>query len=188
MKKLYFVALLNILSIVPGYAQESYGKTFNIGVGIGGYSGYYGYLGRSTPIFHVNYELSVGKNLTIAPFVTIHTRKDKYYWGNPNKPMRYYAYRETIIPIGIKLSYYFDQLLEAGDDWDFYLAGSLGYSIINTHWEDGYDGDRYYYGNPGNLYLDLHIGTEYHINSRTGVFFDLSNGVSILGFSIHPKY
>ena len=92
------------------------------------------------------------------------------------------------IIIDCPVSKNFDDLLQAADSWDFYLAGSLGYSIIRTHWEDGYEGDRFYYGNPGNLYLDLHIGADYHINPRIGLFLDLSNGVSILGFAIHPKY
>ena len=93
-------------------SSEKYGNTLNLGFGIGGYYGYYSYIGRSLPVFNINYELDIARNFTLAPFVTFYTYKDKYY-------------RETVIPIGAKGSYYFDNLLNAGSNWDFYLAGSL---------------------------------------------------------------
>jgi hypothetical protein len=33
-----------------------------------------------------------------------------------------YYYHETIIPIGVKGTYYFDQIFNANSDWDFYMA------------------------------------------------------------------
>ena len=125
--------------------------------------------------------------MILAPFVSFFTFSNNYYWGNKNFPDRYYSYRETVIPIGVKGTYYFDDLLKANEKWDFYLAGSLGFAIVNSHWEEGYGGDQNYYHGPNSLFLDLHIGTEYHFNSRVGAFLDLSTGVSTIGLAIHGK-
>ena len=152
---------------------ENYGGTLNLGLGIGGYAGYYGYIGRSLPVFHLNYEFDVARNFTLAPFVTFYSyRNDKYY------------YRQTVIPIGVKGSLYLDQLLRANSNWDFYLAGSLGFAIVKSTWDDGhYRADNYNEVNP--LFLDLHVGTEYHLSSRVGLFLDLSTGVSTVGLALH---
>jgi len=162
-----------------------YGNTLNLGLGIGGYYGYYGYIGRTLPVFHINYEFDVAKNFTLAPFVTFYTYSNRYKWGNKNYPDRYYNYRETVIPIGVKGSYYLDDLLKASSKWDFYLAGSIGVAIVSRRWDDGYYGDRDVYKGARSLYLDLHLGTEYHINNKLGLFLDLSTGVSTIGLAIH---
>jgi hypothetical protein len=137
------------------------------------------------PVFSINYEFNVAPNFTLAPFASIYTFSDNYYWGNANYPDRYYSYRETVIPIGVKGTYYFDKILNATSKWDFYLGGSLGYAIVNSRWEDGYYGDKNYYHNGNSLFLDLHIGTEYHFNDRIGAFLDLSSGISTIGIAIH---
>jgi len=164
---------------------EKYGNTLNIGLGVGGFSGYYGRVGHTLPVFHINYELNVARNFTLAPFVSFYTFRNRYYWGNNNNPYQYYTFRETVVPIGIKGTYYFDQLLRANPRWDFYLACSLGFAIVSSSWDNGYNGNRYYYVNPRPLFLDLHIGTEYHINRRIGAFLDLSTSVSTIGIAIH---
>jgi hypothetical protein len=65
------------------------------------------------------------------------------------------------------------------------LAGSLGFAIVNSRWEDGYDGDKGHFHNGNPLFLDLHIGSEYHFNKKFGAFLDLSTGVSTIGLSFH---
>jgi len=151
--------------------SERYGNTLNIGLGIGGYSGYYGYVGHSLPVLNINYEFGVANNFTLAPFATFYTYHDNNY-------------RETVIPIGGKGTYYFDQLVGAGRDWDFYLAGSLGFAIVSTSWDNGYYQDNNYHTvNP--LFLDLHIGAEYHLSHKVGLFLDLSTGVSTIGLAFH---
>jgi hypothetical protein len=151
---------------------EKYGNTLNLGLGIGGYSGYYGYVGRSLPVFHINYEFDVARNFTLAPFATFFTYRDVNY-------------RETVIPLGVKGTYYMDQLLNAGADWDFYLAGSLGFAIDNVSWDTNYNGDRTYYHSAGPLFLDAHVGAEYHLTRKLGIFLDLSSGVSTIGLAFH---
>jgi hypothetical protein len=151
--------------------SERYGNTLNVGLGVGGYAGYYGYVGHTVPVLNINYEFGVANNFTLAPFVTFYTYHYNYY-------------RETVIPIGGKATYYFDQILGAGKDWDFYLAGSLGFALVNTSWDNGYYRDSNYHTvNP--LFLDLHLGTEYHISQRVGIFLDLSTGVSTIGLAFH---
>jgi hypothetical protein len=187
MKKIHFVLLLFATLLATNIsAQETitntrYGKTLNIGLGIG----YYGFVGHSIPVLHFDYELDVARNFTLAPFLNIYSYTDSYYWGDSNNPYKDYHYRETVIPIGVKATYYFDQLLHARSNWDFYLAGSLGFSIVNSHWDNNYNGDKNYYHNVNPLFLDLHIGSEYHISNHFGLFLDLSTGVSTFGFAIH---
>jgi len=175
-----FMILGTNLSAQNKNYSENHGGTLNLGLGIGGYSGYYGYVGHSLPVFHINYEFDVARNFTLAPFVSFSTYRSGYYWSNNN-----YYYHETIIPIGLKGSYYFDQVLNANSDWDFYLAGSLGFSIVKSSWDNGYSGDVNYYNDGNPLFLDLHIGTEYHLSNKVGLFLDLSTGVSTIGLAIH---
>ncbi len=182
---LFFLSALSLNAFSQDDSYEKYGNTLNLGLGIGGYAGYYSYAGSSLPVFHVDYEFDVVKNFTLAPFVKLFTFSHKHYWGNNNTPYKYYTYRETVIPIGIKGTYYFDSLLKAHNKWDFYLAGSAGFAFINSRWDNDYYGDRNNFkkGNP--LFLDVHIGAEYHINNRIGVFLDLSSGASTIGIAIH---
>ena len=179
-KRIFTLALLSLFMIVGTnlFAQnktysENHGGALNLGLGIGGYSGYYGYVGHSMPVFHINYEFDVARNFTLAPFATI------YSYRNISE-----HYRETVIPVGVKGSLYLDQLLHANSNWDFYVAGSLGFSIVKSTWDDGYYRDSYYETvNP--LFVDFHLGTEYHLSNRLGIFLDLSTGVSTVGLALH---
>ncbi len=171
---LLFVAVLSFnVSAQKANSTGSYGNTLNLGLGIG----YYGYVGGSVPVFHINYEFDVAKDFTLAPFVSFYTYKK--YWDNND-----YYYQETIIPIGAKGTYYFDQILNANSKWDFYLAGSLGFAMVNTTWDSRYVGDKGFYKKRSPLFLDLHIGAEYHLSNNVGLFLDLSTGVSTIGIAI----
>lgn len=192
MKKSIFAFLILLITLeVRTTAQESvshekYGNTLNLGAGIG----YYGHVGRSLPVGMMNYEFDIAKNFTLAPFVGIYSYQNHYYWGNPNKPFddpsyRMYSYRATAVLVGAKGTYYFDQLFRAGSKWDFYAAGSAGFIFRNVIWENDYYGDKHVYQTASPLYLDAHIGSEYHFNKRAGMFLDLSTGVSTFGFALH---
>jgi hypothetical protein len=188
MKKLIFASLVFLFAIsYKATAQErasseSFGQTLNIGLGIG----YYGYVGHTMPVVGINYEFDVARNFTLAPFATVYSYRNYYYWGNPNYPYRNYYYRQTVIPLGVKGSYYFDEILHAGPRWDFYLGASLGFAIRKTVWESGYYGETTVIsrGSSG-LYLDGHIGAEYHISDRLGMYLDLSSGQSMIGLACH---
>lgn len=187
MKNIVLVTLFLLAVRIPLWAQntDSYSHTLNVGLGVGGYAGYYGYAGRSIPVLHINYELGIVQNFTLAPFISIYTFSDNYYWGDNNSPSRFYHYRETVIPIGVKGTYYFDELLTAGSAWDFYLAASAGVAIVRSNWETGYNGDKNYYHGGRSAFVDVHIGAEYHVNHQLGVFLDLSSGFSTIGLAIH---
>lgn len=173
MKKLFFILLLVFPML--GQAQESYGKTANLALGLG-----YGYGYRASyPIVHFNYEFDVAKNFTLAPFVTlIHYGYYNTWKGNK------YKYRSWIIPVGVKGTYYFDELFNLDSKFDIYGGGSVGFNIRNERWDDGYYGPGYS-GRYSPLYLDLHIGAEFHINPKIGLILDLSSGISTFGIAIH---
>src|ERR1035437_2752620 len=145
MKKLIIITFLFIsIFQFKGIAQEKF-SGLNLGLGVGGYSGYYGYIGHTLPVLHVDYEIDVVRNFTLAPFISFYTYSNQYYYGRQNNIDLYYTYRETVIPIGVKGTYYFDELLRANSKWDFYLAGSLGFAIVTHTWSNGYNGDKNYY-------------------------------------------
>lgn len=160
---------------------EKYGNTLNLGVGIG----YYGYLGETLPVGLINFEFDVAKNFTLAPFIGFYSYQRSYYWGDKNHPERYYSYKTVVVPVGVKGTYYFDQLFHAGSKWDFYAAGSIGFAFRNSVWESGYYGDQKVYQSASPLYLDAHIGSEFHMTPKLGLFLDLSTGVSTFGLAIH---
>ena len=169
--------------IIEKSAYEKYGATLNLGAGVG----YYGYLVHSLPVGTMNFEFDVARYFTLAPFIGVYSYKNSYYWGNPDKngSYRYYSYRETAVPVGVKGTYYFDKLFRANAKWDFYAAGSVGFVFRKVEWENEYYGDRNVYKRRSPLYFDAHIGAEYHMNKAVGIFLDLSTGVSTFGFAFH---
>ena len=177
-----FLSVLNLNAYSQeAAASEKYGNTLNLALGLG----YYGYVGHTIPVVHADFEFDVARNFTLAPFVTCYSYQNYYYWGNPKYPYKDYSYRQTVIPIGVKGSYYFDQFLSAGSKWDFYLGGSLGFAIRKTTWESGYYGETTVQHGSSGLYLDGHIGAEYHIGEKAGLFLDLSSGISTFGLALH---
>jgi hypothetical protein len=193
MKKLIFISavLLTALTLDSNAQDQSngekFGNTLNLGAGIG----YYGYVGHPIPVGTINFEFDVARNFTLAPFVGVYSYQSKYYWVNHDKPYddpyyyREYSYRVVAVPVGAKGTYYFDQLFRASEKWDFYAAGSVGFVFRNAVWEGDYSGDRHVYASGSPLYLDAHVGAEYHVNQKTGLFLDLSTGVSTIGLAIH---
>ncbi len=163
---------------IKHHTNEEYGNTLNIGVG----PAYFPYLGYTVPFLSLNYEINVARNFTLAPSLGIASYRsyDYYYYAG-----RRYYYRETVMPLSLKGTYYFDRILNAGPNWDFYLAASLGFNFHSVSWEDGYNGDRGVARDVSPLYLDAHIGAEYHISRSCGLFLDISTGVSTFGLAVH---
>src|ERR1041384_4443675 len=114
MKKLIFTSILLLcLSGFNAQAQERFGRTLNLGVGAGGYGGYYSYVGHPLPVFNINFELDVARNFTLAPSISFYSYTEEHYWGNKNYPDRWYTHNVTVVPVGLKGTYYFDELLKA---------------------------------------------------------------------------
>jgi hypothetical protein len=157
---------------------ETYGHTLNVGIG----AGYFGYLGQSVPFVFADYEFDVAHGFTLAPFIGFASYQtgSNYYYGNG-----YYYYRETVVPVGVKGTYYFDRLLHLNRRWDLYGAASLGFVFDNVTWQAGYEGPSGAAHTASPLYLDLHVGSEYHFSRNVGVFLDLSTGVSTVGLAFH---
>ena len=181
---LFSMLTLNSYSQKNTTPPEKYGMTLNVGGGLG----YFGYVGGVLPVASLNFEFDVVKNFTLAPFIGVYSYHDLYYYRDPYLPhddYRYYSYNVTVVPMGVKGTYYFDQLFHAGPKWDFYAAASVGFAYSHVVWESGYYGDRRVYKNGAPLYLDAHIGAEYHLNKKAGLFLDLSTRVSTFGLAIH---
>jgi hypothetical protein len=191
MKKTITSMLLLIASVLNLNAQdtpspEKFGKTLNLGAGIG----YYGYVGHIIPVGSLNFEFDIVRNFTLAPFAGAYTYTNQFYWGHPDMPnydesYRYYSYRVLAVPVGVKGTYYFDQLFRADEKWDFYAAASAGFVFRSIVWDSDYYGDRHVYQSASPLYLDAHIGAEYHMTQKAGLFLDLSTGVSTIGLALH---
>jgi len=173
MRKIIVLSILFILTgALSSRSQEKYGNKLNVGIGIGYYGDY-----SSQPVLHLNYEFDAARNFTLAPFITFYAY-DEY---DANHDI---VYRESATPIGVKGTYYFDQLLNAGRKWDFYGAGSLGFTIYNRTWDSGYTGSHEGYGGTSALFLDLHVGSRYWLSNKVGLFLDLSTGISTFGLTI----
>lgn len=194
MKTLIIISIFFLSFIqIDVNAQEvttsgKFGQTLNVGVGVGGYSGYYSYVGHAMPVYHMDYEYTVAKNFTLAPFANLYTYTNGYYRFascNHDIPQQYFTYHETVLPVGAKGTFYFDKLLRAGSRWDFYAAASVGLAIIHSKWSTGYDGDMGYFHSTNPLFLDAHIGTEYHMSKTLGITLDISSGVATIGLAIH---
>lgn len=162
-------------------SKENFGRTLNAGSGFG----YYKYVGYPVQTYHLNYEFQIDNNLTVAPFINMYAYHSTYFWGDVNNTPKTYNYSETVVPVGLKVSYYFDELFNAGHKWDFYSSGSLGFVYRKTLWETSYTGKNQINPGMGPLYLDFHIGSEYHLTNTLGIQIDVSTSMSTLGLAIH---
>jgi hypothetical protein len=183
MKNRILIVCIALALCNEGKSQEKYGNTINAGLGLG----YIGYYYGAAPTFAFDYEFDVFKNFTLAPFIAVSTYRSYRYLGDNNNIFGDYYFRETMVPVGIKACYYLDELFEANEHWDFYLGGSAGLIFRTVSWDTGYSGNRVIRSNynPTSAYGALHLGAEYHINRKVGVFLDLSSAYSTLGLGIH---
>lgn len=173
--------LAGTLSAQVFESKENFGRTLNFSAGLC----YFNYIGQAVEAAHINYELQIDKNLTVAPFLTVYTYQGQHRWGDVNNEVRYYDFRETVVPMGLKVSYYFDDLLRAGTAWDFYSSVSIGFNYRNATWENPYYGPRNIHPGMGPLYLDAHLGIEYHLTKTIGLHLDLSTGLATFGIAAH---
>jgi len=186
MKNLVLLLMISALFFQHVTAQkygskpsEQFGHTLNIGAGVG----YHRYLNYPTPVVVINYEFDLVRNITLAPIIGVSTYRDSHYWGNYNNAYRDYHYRQTAISIGIKGSYYFDELLMLNTKWDVYTAASIGVQPVITTWDNGYYGNKKLTNTPGLVFASGHLGARYHFSKRVGVFVDLSTGIFTTGGS-----
>lgn len=172
-----FSASFLVLKAAPG---EQFGNTVNVGGG----AGYYSYANQTSPVIHADFEFGLLRNFTLGPSVSFFAYRNGYYVGNPVDGDRHYYY-EAVVPVGVKGTYYFDELLQAGEQWDFYAATTVGYAFTKSRWDHGYDGDRDVFHGARPFIMDVHIGAEFHLNPKLGVYADLSTSCATIGFSFH---
>jgi len=177
------VLCLGISKAQENKSSEYYGHSLNAGIG---YS-YYRYVGYSVPVWRADYEFQIDHHLTVAPLVAMYSYKGDYVWGDESSnEFRAYDYEETVIPVALKVTRYFDDLLFAcANKWDIYASGSLGYILRKRTWEPGYTGRKDIEPGTGPMYLDFHVGTEYHLTKTLGLQLDLSTGMTTLGLAFH---
>lgn len=133
--------------------RELHGSALNLGVGIGA---------RQVSIFHANYEFDAASNITLAPFISF------YDFTN-------------YIPIGVKGSFYFDEVLNLDREWDLYAGASIAMGIVSDGWNEQYYRDLYRFRGPNAMLFDAHIGMEYQVTPRVGMFLDLSGNAQTIG-------
>jgi hypothetical protein len=161
--------------------RENFGHTLNVTGG----SSYYRYVGYAVAVGSIDYEFQIDRNLTLAPFLAMYSYSGSHYWSADKSHYQYYSYQETVVPFGCKVTYYFDELLHASSRWDFYAGGSLGIIYRRTVWPSTYAGDKQIYPGTGPMYMNLHVGTEFHVSSHFGLVLDLSTGMSTAGIAWH---
>src|SRR5579884_1209756 len=132
MKKIFAFVTLAVL-LHTGKAQEKHGNTLNIGPGFS-----YGFFNSGFGL-NANYEIDIADNITVAPFIGFYTVRYNYSWYNPGHGYYgTYYYRYNSIPFGGKVAYYFDELLDADDKFDFYGALSVGLVFTSFYSNDPY--------------------------------------------------
>jgi hypothetical protein len=177
----FFATISLTLLLLRGSAQElgtePFGRTCNFGAG----PGYFGTVVLPAPYFTLNYEYEIAGHLTIAPFLGLASyRSGPHPYAGKN-----YYYRATIMPMGLKATYYLDRLVRLPCRWDLYVAASVGYLYSRKSWDLGYPGSVGTIAGATQTYLLAHLGLEYHLNRNTGLFADFSNGATVGGISFH---
>jgi len=178
--------LVNVCIAQTTNTAEKHGMVLNLNAGLG----YYFYVGRTLPVTSINFQFDVFKNFTLAPAIGMYSFNKNYLWRDSNLPIdtyRYYTCNVTVIPIGVKGTYYFDELLNASSKWDIYTAVSTGFLYTFIVWEQGYRGNVNEYKASAPLYFALHVGGAYHLNHRAALVADLSTNVSSIGIAINFK-
>jgi len=117
------------------------GNNFNIGLGIGGNSGYNGF-GQSLTAFHISYKFNTAKKIALAPAGDLYTYRIKFNWGDDKQgyPYKHYYFLKTVIPVDDKSLNYFDQLFKVNSGWDFYQADLSDNATVNSSVDNDYLG------------------------------------------------
>ena len=119
------------------FGQANKGLNFGLGLSDGG-----------IPVY-LSYDFPVAANLSVAPFVE--TNLDGFNWITP----------------GVKVDYYFDQLLGMPDAFDFYAGGNAGFIIyMGNHNDSG----------TGNLHLGLEVGGRWWFSDKWGLNLEFAGG------------
>jgi hypothetical protein len=170
MKKV--TSLLVVLALVAFMFQNSFAQSYqqgdkllNVGIGVGTYGG--GGLGFGGSLeFGVHEAISVG---VLGGF------SGRNYLGS----------RWSVLTIGARGSYHFNELLNLDNDMiDLYAGLGLGYR--NFNWDYAGFGNSYNYGS-GIVFLG-HLGGRYYLKPNLGLFAELGSGFGTLQAGLAFKF
>lgn len=168
---LFIVALL---ACGTAHAQYQKGdKLLNLGIGLNGY------YGGGLPI-GASFEYGITDQISVGAQV------DFYTWGYNFGSG--YNYRYTFIPIALRGSYHFNELLNLNTDKvDLYGGVQLGYYISSYSDNSGYSG-VYNNGYGNKALFGVHLGGKYYFKPKLGAFAELGYGVSTLKLGVAFKF
>ncbi len=144
---------LSLIQTTSAQERELHGSALNLGVGIGA---------RQAAVYHINYEFDVVPSFTIAPSAS------------------FYGYTK-FVPIGVKGSFYFDDVLNLDREWDLYVGATAAMGIVSDEWNNQAYRDMYRFRGANNLFFDVHLGAEYQVTPRAGMFIDLASNAATIG-------
>lgn len=162
---MFFVAAFMSLASEKAFAQYEKGdKLLNVGIGLNSY------YGGGIPI-GVAFEYGVTDAISVG--AQIDFSRWSYNFGG-------YKWSYTFVPVALRGSYHFGQLLNLNTDkLDLYGGAALGYYISSYSDNTGYSGiyDNSY-GNKG--LFGLFAGGRYYFKENIAGFAELGYGVSTL--------
>ena len=163
---LFIVALLAFTSQnVTAQSYQQGDKLLNLGIGLGTYGG--GGLG-----FGGSFEYGIHEAISVGAIAGYSGRN---YLGS----------RWSVLTIGARGSYHFNELLNLDNDQiDLYAGLGLGYR--NFSWDYSGFGDSYNYGS-GVVFIG-HLGGKYYLKPNLGLFAELGSGFGTLQAGIAFKF
>lgn len=169
LSSLFIVALLAFSSEgAMAQVYEKGDKLLNVGVGLGTYGAGGIGLGGSFE-YGIHEAISVG---ALAGY------SGKNYFGS----------RFSVLYLGVRGSYHFNELLNLNNDQiDLYAGAGLGYR--NVTWNiDGIGGGFLGKTYGGGIYPLLHIGGKYYLKPNLGLFAELGSGFGTLQAGVAFKF
>ncbi|WP_247235751.1 hypothetical protein [Telluribacter sp. SYSU D00476] len=165
MKKFFLtfvVMAMFTLASQSAFAQYEKGdKLLNVGIGLGTYG--YGGIGLGG-----SFEVGVHDAISVGALGGYSSRG-------------YLGYRWSVLTIGARGSYHFNELLNLNDErFDLYAGLGLAYRNIN------YGGIYDSYGD--GVSLLAHIGGRYYFKPSTALFAELGSGFSVLHAGVAFKF
>jgi hypothetical protein len=170
MKNLFlsFVIVASLALSAQDTMAQSYqqgDKLLNVGIGLGTYGG--GGIG-----FGGSFEYGIHDAISVGALAGYSGRS---YLGS----------RWSVLTIGARGSYHFNELLNLDNDMiDLYAGLGLGYR--NFSWDYNGFGSSYNYGS-GIVFLG-HIGGRYYFNPNLGAFAELGSGFGTLQAGLTFKF
>jgi hypothetical protein len=174
MKNTILITIALLLFSISTQAQVyENGKNYlNAGIGVGTFY-------RGLPI-GFSYERGITDQISVGGFLDYSSAKYGYTG---------YDGRLTILFIGARASYHFNEVLDIKNDKvDLYGGIALGFRSVKWKYEnDAYNG---LYADPysNGVLLGIHAGARYMFASNVGGFAELGYGVSILKLGLAVKF